>query len=150
MLGVLILIIGFCKIYNFKFFNNQILDYSVLGVCVVQAFLTFSRGGIGTAIVSLFLGWLISIKQKETLKKNKYNIIMVIVIFISLWNLSSDFTGGLMEARYKSTFQLDESGLVSSSSRVEIMLTDLEIFFDNLMIGVGPGMAKYLRMFCLH
>ena len=51
-----------------------------------------------------------------------------------------------MSDRYKTTLQFNEQGIIGGSSRVEIMLTDIEIFLDNFILGVGPGMGKYLRI----
>ena len=147
MLGVLIVLIGLSKINQYSLFKSQIFDYSILGLCVVQALLTFARGGFMVALSALVVSWVISIKQNKSLKKiYRYNILIIIIIVVSLWNLASDFTGGLMSDRYKTTLKLDNQGIIGGSSRVEIMLTDIEIFFDNYLMGVGPGMGKYLRI----
>tara|TARA_Y100001970_G_scaffold289395_1_gene419603 strand:+ start:193 stop:1551 length:1359 start_codon:yes stop_codon:yes gene_type:complete len=147
MLGVLIVLIGLSKINQYSFFNNQILDYSILGLCIIQALLTFSRGGFMVALGSLAFSWVISIKQNKQVKKvYRYNMLILIIIVISLWNIAADFTGGIMTDRYKTTLEFNEQGIIGGSSRVEIMLTDIEIFLDNFILGVGPGMGKYLRI----
>ncbi len=147
MLGVLIVLIGISKINQFSLFKNQIFDYSILGLCIIQALLTFSRGGVMVALASLAFSWIISIKQNKSVKKiYRYNMLILILIVISLWNIAADFTGGIMTDRYRTTLQVNEQGLIGGSSRVEIMLTDIEIFLDNYIMGVGPGMGKYLRI----
>ena len=147
MLGVLIVLIGLSKINQYSLFNNQILDYSILGLCIIHALLTFSRGGVMVALASLAFPWIISIKQNKSVKKiYRYNMLILIIIVISLWNIAADITGGIMSERYKTTLQFNEQGIIGGSSRVEIMLTDIEIFLDNYILGVGPGMGKYLRI----
>ena len=147
MLGVLIVLIGISKINQYSLFKNQIFDYSILGLCIIQALLTFSRGGIMVALASLAFSWIISIKQNKSIKKvYRYNMLILIIIVMFLWNIASDFTGGIMSDRFRTTIQVNEQGVIGGSSRVEIMLTDIEIFLDNYILGVGPGMGKYLRI----
>jgi len=146
MFGVLITLIGISRINNYKLFKSEILDYLILGMCSVQAFLTFARGGVITSFLAIAIGWFVSLKQKTKTKTIKnFRMIILVGLIIILWNISTEITSGLMEERYRSTFVINELGQIGGSSRIDIMLTDIDIFFDNYVIGVGPGMAKHLR-----
>ena len=50
-----------------------------------------------------------------------------------------------MKDRYRSLLEVSETGNLSGSGRIQIMLIDLQIFYDNILFGVGPGQAVQLR-----
>ena len=60
--------------------------------------------------------------------------------------MSPELYRGIMNDRYRTTLQVNEQGLIGGSSRVEIMLTDIEIFLDNYLMGVGAGMGRYHKI----
>ncbi len=144
-LGLVISIIALSKILVYKLFKNDIIDYLILGICSIQAYLTLARGGVLTAILAILAAWSISLGQRSsrTLKTGK--IVYVVVILLILWDVAGDFTRGAMEQRYISIFDVNESGELSGSGRMLIMATDLKIFSDNIFMGVGPGMAAEMR-----
>ena len=104
-----------------------------------------ARGGVLTAILAIFSAWLISLGggSSKTLRTGK--MAYVLIILLILWNVAGDFTRGKMEQRYVSIFSINESGELGGSGRMLIMAIDLEIFSDNMLLGVGPGMANVLR-----
>ena len=144
-LGVVVAIIALSKILGYTLFKKDIYDYIILGICSIQAYLTLARGGVLTAVLAIFSAWLISLGSgsSKTMKTGK--ITYVIVILLILWNVAGDFTAGMMEKRYLSIFDVDESGELSGSGRMLIMAIDLEIFSDNVLLGVGPGVAGEIR-----
>ena len=144
-LGLVITIISLSKILGLTIFKKNIYDYGFLGICSIQAYLTLARGGVLTAILAIFSAWLVSLSQgySRTLRTGK--ITYVILILVILWNVAGDFTRGAMERRYLSILDVDASGELSGSGRMLIMAADLGIFADNLLTGVGPGVATYMR-----
>ncbi len=146
MLGIIVAVIGLTKLLNYRIFKNELIDYLLLGICALQAFLTFARGGMITAIISIGFAWFVSSqkKSKNTLIK-KSKIIFLTIIIIIIWNFSADFTGGMIQDRYIAVISSDEPGQIAGTSRTLIMLADLNIFLDNFITGVGPGMANDLR-----
>tara|TARA_Y100000590_G_scaffold465634_1_gene638476 strand:- start:12409 stop:13755 length:1347 start_codon:yes stop_codon:yes gene_type:complete len=144
-LGLVITIIALSKILGFTIFTKNIYDYGFLGICSIQAYLTLARGGVLTAILAIFSAWLVSLGQESSRTRQTGKITYVILILIILWNVASDFTHGAMERRYISILDVDASGELSGSGRMLIMAADLGIFADNLLTGVGPGVATYLR-----
>ena len=144
-LGLVVAIIALSKILGFTLLKKNIYDYTLLGICAIQSYLTLARGGVLTAILAIFAAWLISLGQgpSRTLRTGK--IAYVLTILFILWNVAGDFTRGKMEQRYLSIFSINESGELSGSGRMLIMAIDLEIFSDNMLLGVGPGMATFLR-----
>ena len=144
-LGFVVAVIAMSKILGYRLFNKDIYDYLILGICSIQAYLTFARGGVLTAILAILSTWLISLGQDQSKILRTGKIVYISIILLILWDIAGDFTRGKMEKRYLSMLNLGESGELSGSGRMLIMASDLEIFFDNLLLGVGPGVASAIR-----
>ena len=145
-LGLAIAIISLSKILGYTIFINNRYDYLILSICSIQAYLTFARGGVLTAILAIFTSWVISIGYNNSGYSRKGKIAYVLIILIVLWNVATDFTAGMVEKRYLSIFEINERGdLVSGTGRLLIMALDLEIFSDNILAGVGPGISAAMR-----
>jgi hypothetical protein len=145
VLGVVVAIIALSKILGYTLFKKDKYDYTILGICAIQSYLTLARGGVLTAILSIFSAWLISLGQGSSRTLRTGKIAYVLTILFILWNVAGDFTRGKMEQRYLSIFKINESGELSGSGRMLIMAIDLEIFSDNMLLGVGPGVATEMR-----
>ena len=52
-LGLVVAIIALSKILGYTLFRKNIYDYTILGFCSIQAYLTFARGGVLTAILAI-------------------------------------------------------------------------------------------------
>ena len=59
--------------------------------------------------------------------------------------MAGDFTRGKMEQRYLSILEVTSDVENSRTGRLKIMAIDLDIFMDNIIMGVGPGVARELR-----
>ena len=103
----------------------------------VQSLLTFSRGGmfaVGIAVAALVV---VQAWNREARRK-----VFVLVgacllfgYFILIPRLDS-FTRGGLEERFSDT----------RTGRTELASSDIDIFLDNPIFGVGPGMSKYRRV----
>ena len=144
ILGLGIFIIALSKILSLKLFFN-LIEYTLLGFSSILGYLTFARGGILSAIISIMTITLVAIgkKGRKTLRAGK--IFYIIAMLIIFWNIGVNFSEGMVIDRYRSLFEVSETGYLSGSGRILIMLIDLEIFYDNLLFGVGPGQANQLR-----
>ena len=144
-LGLVIAIIALSKILGRTLFKKNIYDYTILGICSIQAYLTFARGGVLTAMLAIFSAWLISLGQGQSKTLRTGKIAYVAIILLILWGVAGDFTRGKMEQRYLSILEVTSDVGISRSGRLKIMAIDLDIFMDNLIMGVGPGVARELR-----
>ena len=144
-LGLVVTVIAISKILGYVIFKKDIFDYTILGICSIQAYLTLARGGVITAVLAIFTAWLISVNKSNSRTFRAGKFVYVVFILISLWYVAGDFTRGKMEQRYLSILNVDKSGMLSGSGRILIMSIDLKIFMDNLLLGVGPGAATQLR-----
>lgn len=116
------------------------MRWSFFGLTVwflVQGVLTFSRGGVINAVICIgFLG-IHLVRQPRV----RAMVLSVLVVFTFLGATVivprlNDFTGGALQERYSST---------SGGLRKTIVEEELDIWRDNPLLGVGPGMSKYYR-----
>lgn len=104
---------------------------------VAQTGLTFSRSGLGLALVSSVAAAFYLIRNPRT----RVAFLMMAVVFFAFVQFAmipylDSFTGGMFTARFSDP---------SSTGRTELALMDIQIWQDNLLVGVGPGQAKPLR-----
>lgn len=102
-----------------------------------QALLTFSRGGIFN--VALCVGILsVHYVQHRRLRVILLGLLLVLLTFGSQFLLPrlDDLTGGTLKQRYS---DLDTTG------RDKVIRSDLEIWGEHPLLGVGPGLAAHSR-----
>ena len=143
ILGVSLIIVGISKLFHLKIYKYAILEYVFIGVAIGLALLTFARGGVLAPVISIIIGILISLRFR------KYNInfkklFYIVLLILGLAYFASNFTKGLIDSRYMAltSISVQEATL---SGRTKIMAIDIQIFLDNLLMGVGPGSAHALR-----
>lgn len=112
--------------------------YLVLTACfLVQGVLTFSRGGVLNAVICMGFLAVHLVRQPKV----RAIVLMVLVLFTFLGAAVivphlNEWTGGALEERYSNT---------SLGLRRAIMDEELELWRENPLMGVGPGMSKYHR-----
>jgi O-antigen ligase len=101
------------------------------GWFLVQALLTFSRGGVFTAALAGLAATAHIFGSSKKTVRNVFLGVLVVMVFSYLVLPQLDrLTGGSMSQRFSDT---DPTG------RDVIILTDLEAFLENPLWGVGPG-----------
>ena len=124
-----------------------ILNASIAIIIMFRAIVTFSRGGVITAIimiVALFiLVYLIS--NPAVRAKLHYFYIFSIVAAIGVWFYSSVQTSGLIDKRYANKDAIGREKSSQFSGREELMSSEIEIFYNNPFLGAGVGKSKELR-----
>ena len=116
--------------------------------CVIN----FSRGGIVTAIISVFLGAIVWLRYSISEAKNTFLVgfgVLLILLFF-LFNYFDNATGNALSQRYGGTFKKKnpkfENYGSGVSGRDELAQEDFQLFKDHLAMGVGVGMAKQARL----
>lgn len=101
-----------------------------------QAVLTFSRGGVfGLVLASACVGLVaLTISGQRTAVIVAAGLLIVVALQVLSW--AGTFTGGASEDRLAS-MESTNRGLIASS--------ELQLFYEHPILGVGPGMAKYDR-----
>ena len=143
LLGVSLIIVSLARMFNLKIFPRPIYDYVFLSTSIGVALLTFARGGVIAPILAVGFSYFVT---KGVKYKIQYQGIFYIFIIVSgIYYFSSNFTEGMLDARYASLYNYVNPQEASLSGRAKIMALDLEIFKDNFLMGVGPGGARDLR-----
>lgn len=104
---------------------------------LTQAVLTFSRGGVLTALIAMGLFGIHLFRQRRA-RATFITAALVGLFLASRFVLPAldQFTGGALTARYS---ELDPS------IRKSIAQQEIEIWRAHPILGVGPGMSKYYR-----
>lgn len=125
----------------------MILNAILLMLVSYRAIVTFSRGGVMTAIVMIVC--LLFLMFYFSNEKGKSNFVLVFIVTAlmgtAIWTYTSLETSGLINKRYANK---DAAGRLKKDrlgGREEIMDTEFKLFLDNPILGVGAGMGKELR-----
>ena len=125
----------------------QFLNIILLAYISYRGILTFSRGGVYTGIIMIILS-LFSMYLISNLKgKLKINIIMIVSIFagIFIFIFSSIQTGGMINKRYAGEDALGREKASKFSGREKLVESELKMFLDNPITGIGVGVNKQFR-----
>ena len=112
-----------------------------------RGLVTFSRGGMITALIMLIILAAITymkINYRGRVKMN-YLLVFFTMALMAIWSYSAFETGGLIEKRYANQ---DARGRIKKSQftgRETIVATEIKYFMDNPMFGIGVGKGAELR-----
>lgn len=99
-----------------------------------QCALTFSRGGMLGAALSAAVALVFLALDSEARAKMALVVpLLVVIAMFVIWPALVNFTGGNLAVRYS------ESGL---SRRDELGWEDIDLWMENPVLGVGPGMSQ--------
>lgn len=104
-----------------------------------QCALTFSRGGLYNVAVGVALAFPFLIRNSRGRLKFILAVALLLVFanFILLPRLDS-FTRGTLSVRFENT---------DTTGRSDLIATDLQVWEENPMFGVGPGQAEFYRQY---
>ena len=144
-LAIFLLLVGLF----FKSFliYNRLVDVGFLALFIIRGLATFSRGGmIGAVIGGLILIGYTAIASR---RPSVYATIFSFLLFAGgagaiVWNYVNDQTKGRLEYRYEGRNYLTGKEREITSGRTDIMLNELSYFYQNPLLGIGPGMGTLL------
>jgi len=143
-LGMFIL---FVRLFLVKNRLVNIIDLGLLGFVSYRAIVTFSRGGVVTAILcaGVFLIVYYMSMNFRTQKQLIPKIILVSVVLVVTWVVTSISTLGLIDKRYTNQ---DAAGRLKediTTGRGELIDAEMAAFYENPITGVGIGKVKEYR-----
>ncbi|WP_282043192.1 O-antigen ligase family protein [Winogradskyella flava] len=126
----------------------KIVNGIILGLISFRGIVTFSRGGIMTAILMILIFLTIIYRNASRTQRSKivYTFFVLIILGTAVWTISSSQTEGLIDKRYANQ---DKSGREKedlSTGRVDLFISDLEGFINYPFLGAGANGAKELRL----
>ncbi len=145
-LGVTILVLS--QILRGKICGGKAIDLSILVLFFGLGLMTFSRGGILAAIITISITMIYHLFHDE--KKRILIFIKgigILFIIIISWFVIAEITNGVINKRYgvgNATYT--EKLLGDLTGRTELYKIDFLIFSDNIFTGVGPGQANLKRI----
>lgn len=130
--------------------KSRLLQMINAGCTLVFAFrgiVTFSRGGIFTGILMIFLLMLVLYFLANFNAKLKIGLIIIFSFLAGLgvWGYSSIQTNGLINKRYANQDAAGRQKKSQLTGREMIMESELKMFFENPVLGVGVGKNKEIR-----
>jgi O-antigen ligase len=144
-LGVFIL---FTRLFLIKDKLINGIDLVLLGLVGYRAMVTFSRGGVITAVLCslIFLAiYFLSLRSKERTSLIPKLVIISMVLVVT-WLLTSFLTLGLIDKRYANQDSLGRDKEDFSTGRTELFNAELLAFYENPITGIGVGKIKEYRL----
>ena len=138
----------FCQlVFLSKSKRMMLLNGFLLVICSYRAIVTFSRGGVISGVAMIVCVILATYFLANTSGKRKVSWIIFVtgILALSIWTYSVIQTSGLIAKRYANQ---DAAGRVKEDrlgGREQILGTELELFKENPIMGVGVGMGKSYR-----
>jgi hypothetical protein len=130
-----------------KTLSIKLVNLIILIIISYRGLVTFSRGGIYTAVIIIVA--FVFIYFSSSKRKGKQRILSSLSFFIGLailtWIYSSIQTGGLIEKRYANQDAAGREKEEIATGRVQLISFELDEFISNPFLGVGAGKIKELR-----
>ena len=148
--GLGILVIAIAYFLNIKLFTIKYLNIALLFIFLVRGLATFSRGGVIAPAVAIVLCIVIMSLTTPNfharIGKIVYSFLIIFTAAFVGFNYVNDASRGLLEMRFSGESKYDKTKDRNLfSGRDEIFIEDLEVFKQNMFLGVGPGMAMEKR-----
>lgn len=147
ILGLAVFIFFVQLLFNSKSKLLQMINAFFVMFFAFRGIVTFSRGGTYTAIMMVFVLLIIMyFKAKGNIKpKLGLIVLMSFIIGLGVWGYSSLQTNGLINKRYANQDALGREKQSQLSGREVLMASEIQMFLDNPISGVGVGMNKSIR-----
>lgn len=140
------------------FSGSHKLDGIFIGLFAYQGFLTFSRGGMVVSLVALIIYYFLfrtsssyeRIKFIKSLKPVNYFLFTIIILTLS-YGIIQIISDGNLTLRYLGETEATLAGRKIKSintittGRYLILVSDLNLWYENFVFGVGAGASKFLR-----
>ncbi|OUS02014.1 hypothetical protein A9Q86_05015 [Flavobacteriales bacterium 33_180_T64] len=126
----------------------KIFNVILFSAIAFRAIVTFSRGGVLTAILSIMAFLVVYYFTVSSRQKN--NIIVVFSVFCiamaAIWVVSSNQTDGYIDLRYTNKDHLGREKEDVTTGRGELFKKELDGFISNPFLGIGSSRAKDQRI----
>lgn len=126
---------------------SKVVNLTLLGYMSYRALITFSRGGVLTAIaaVIIFIGLLLLFTKGKTKISTIRQLTVFGVLLFGIWGYSNIVSNGLLEKRYNNQDALGREKQDALGGREELMGYEIQAFKENPIFGLGVGNNKFYR-----
>jgi len=145
-LGMFIIVIRFFT--KSSSLGLKLLNLVLFAGIAFRALVTFSRGGVITAMVAILAFISIYYFFVSGTKKNQIVILFMVfsVSLASTWLISSSQTDGFINLRYENKDHLGREKESITTGRSELFLGEIEGFIASPFFGIGSSRAKDQRI----
>jgi hypothetical protein len=125
----------------------MILNGILLLMVSYRAIVTFSRGGVIAAVIMIACLLCLMFYFSNAKGRGKFSLAFIVTVLMgmAIWTYTSSETDGLINKRYANQDAAGRMKKDQLGGREEIIDTELKLFMDNPILGVGAGMGKELR-----
>ncbi len=145
-LGILVFFVLFL-LYSKPSKRLLFLNFLIVIFMAYRAIVTFSRGGVYTGLTSSFV--LLLFLYFYSNSKVKYILfrVLTLVFFIGIlvWSYSAIQTNGMIQNRYQNKDALGRVKQDKLGGREKIAETEIQMFLENPLLGIGIGKNKEYR-----
>lgn len=116
-------------------------------ICSNRGIITFSRGGVYVGLLMILVLIFVLYFVVNQVGKSKIKLVGIITLFLGfgVWTYSSIQTGGMINKRYANQDAIGKEKASVLSGREQLMETEIQMFVDNPIFGVGVGKNKEER-----
>jgi len=144
--GFIISGIFICQLLKKNITGSHLIDLLCLILFVGLGLITFSRGGLFAAIISIVIACSFYFFHDQRKIYFFFKSILLLIATMATWLTIVSITEGAITKRYGfEGVAYNERLVLDLTGRVEILKIDLEIYYNNFLTGVGPGQGKKLR-----
>ncbi|WKL45952.1 O-antigen ligase family protein [Flavobacterium pectinovorum] len=140
--------IFFAQLILFSKSKKMIFTNGVLLIFVsYRGIVTFSRGGVITGVIMIICLLFLLYNFSSPKGKSKFTAVFILTALmgIGIWTYTSLQTGGLIEKRYANKDAAGRTKKDRLGGRERIIDTELKLFIDNPILGIGAGMGTQAR-----
>ncbi|MFL1012214.1 O-antigen ligase family protein [Flavisericum labens] len=148
VLGIGIFIAAAKFFISKELYVHRLFDLFLLGIFGFRALVTFSRGGVITAVVMIlfFLGlYYLKVNFKTKLKIKLSALIFLFIVGL-IWIVSSIQTSGFLDKRYANQDAAGREKEDITTGRVDLLAFEFGEFMENPFLGIGVGKVKEVRL----
>jgi len=143
-LGAFIL---FIRLFTVKNLVINLFDLALFGFMMYRAIVTFSRGGVITAVLCILAFLLVFYYKQNSFERSKviFKIVLFLVTFSALGMYTTIKTHGLILNRYTNRDAAGELQDNITTGRVELFESEMMGFYENPVLGIGVDRGKKFR-----
>jgi hypothetical protein len=129
-------------------FFLKVFNLTLLTLVSFRALVTFSRGGVLTAIL-MVMGFLAVLYATSKFKRRQQIIGSTFLLGIGVlitWSVTANQTDGLIENRYSNRDAIGREKSDVSTGRLDLFVREFKGFLTNPFLGVGANGMKQVRL----
>ena len=126
---------------------SLILNFIIASTIGYRGIITFSRGGMITGLIMIISLVVFLYYKANGNGRLKLNVILLLIVgaMFLVWTYSSVQTNGLIDKRYANQDAAGRKKQSNFTGREEVAQSELNMFLDNPIFGVGVGKGSEVR-----